>query len=102
MSDISNYIAEQYNKLIDEESVSISEDSVKDAIRFIEDFDLNDSKSLFTMVAALNLLNAAIKKDDIKSSLYDAYIKTNVSKVANYFLSNKIESLGQIDLHLPQ
>ena len=67
----------------------ISEDSVKDAIRYIDDFEIKDSKSLFAIVAALNLLNAAVKKDNLKSSLYYAYIKTNVSKVANYYLSNE-------------
>ena len=88
MTEISKYVEELYNKLIGEESLPISEDSVKDAIRYIEDFDLKDSKSLFTIVAALNLLNAAVKKDNLKSSLYDVYIKTNVSKVADYYLSN--------------
>lgn len=89
MTEISKYVEELYNKLIGEESLPISEDSVKDAIRYIEDFDLKDSKSLFTIVAALNLLNAAVKKDNLKSSLYYAYIKTNVSKVADCYLSNK-------------
>lgn len=89
MTEISKYVEERYNKLVGEESLPISEDSVKDAIRYIDDFDLKDSKSLFTIVAALNLLNAAVKKDNLKSSLYYAYIKTNVSKVADYFLSNK-------------
>jgi len=67
----------------------ISEESVKDAIRCIDDFELNNSESMFTIVAALNLLNASVKKDNLKSSLYYAYIKTNVSKVADYYLSNK-------------
>lgn len=89
MSEICNYVTEQYNRLVGEESLPISEDSVKDAIRYIDDFDLKDSKSLFIIVAALNLLNAAVKKDDLKSSLYYAYIKTNVSKVADYYLSNQ-------------
>lgn len=89
MTEISKYVEEQYNELVGEESLPISEDSIKDAIRFIDDFDLKDSKSLFTIVAALNLLNAAIKKDNLKSSLYYAYIKTNVSKVADFYLSNK-------------
>ena len=88
MTEISKYVEEQYNK-VGEEISPISEDSVKDAIRYIDDFDLKDSKSLFAIVAALNLLNAAVKKDNLKSSLYYAYIKTNVSKVADYFLSNK-------------
>lgn len=93
MTEISKYVEEQYNK-VGEESSPISEDSVKDAIRYIDDFDLKDSKSLFTIVAALNLLNAAVKKDDLKSSLYYAYIKTNVSKVADYYLSNQDQFEG--------
>lgn len=88
MSEISKYVEEQYNRLVGEESMPISEDSVREAIRCIDDFDLKDSKSLFTIVAALNLLNAAIKKDDLKSTLYYSYIKNNVSKVADYYLSN--------------
>lgn len=89
MSEISNYVVEQYDKLVGEESLPISEDSVKNAIRYIDDFDLKDSKSLFTIVAALNLLNAAIKKDDLKFSIYYGYIKTNVSKVADYYLTHR-------------
>lgn len=88
MTEIGNYIVEQYNKLVGEESLPISEESVKDAIRYIDGFDIKDSKSLFTIVAALNLLNAAVKKDDLKSTLYYGYIKANVSKVADYYISN--------------
>lgn len=89
MNQIKESVLNAYNALSDKESKPISEDSIKNAIRYIDDFDLKDSKSLFTIVAALNLLNAAVKKDDLKSSLYYAYIKTNVSKVADYYLSNK-------------
>lgn len=89
MNQIKESVLNAYNALSDNESKPISEDSIKNAIRYIDDFDLKDSKSLFTIVAALNLLNAAVKKDNLKSSLYYAYIKTNVSKVADYYLSNK-------------
>ena len=89
MSEISNHIAELYSQLAEKESMPIGEDAVKDAIRWIDDFELNNSESLFTIVAALNLLNAAIKKDDLKSPLFYGYIKGNASKVADYYLSNK-------------
>lgn len=89
MTEISKYVEEQYNKLKGEESLPISENSVKEAIRYIDDFDLKDSKSLFLIVAALNLLNAAIKNDDLVSNLYYGYIKTNVSKVADYYLTHR-------------
>ena len=89
MNEINNYITELYGQLAEGESMPISEDAVNDSIRCINNFQLNDSKSLFTIVAALNLLNAAIKKEGHKISLNYGYIKTNVSKVADFYLSNK-------------
>jgi len=89
MNEINNYITELYGQLAEGGSMPISEDAVNDSIRCIDNFQLNDSKSLFTIVAALNLLNAAIKKEGQKISLDYGYIKTNVSKVADFYLSNK-------------
>ena len=89
MSEISNQIEELYSQLAEGESIPIHEESVKDAIRCIDDFELNSSESLFTIVAGLNLLNAAIKKDGLKTSLDYRYIKNNVSRVADFYLSNK-------------
>jgi len=89
MNEINNYITELYGQLAEGESMPISEDAINDSIRCIDNFQLNDSKSLFTIVAALNLLNAAIKKEGQKISLDYGYIKTNVSKVADFYLSNK-------------
>ena len=89
MNEINNYITELYGQLAEGESMPISEDAINDSIRCIDNFQLNDSKSLFTIVAALNLLNAAIKKEGQMISLDYGYIKTNVSKVADFYLSNK-------------
>lgn len=89
MTEISKYVIEQYNKLVGEESLPIKVDCIKDAIHLIDDFDIKDSKSLFTIIAALNLLNAAIKIEDYKSMLDYGYIKSNVSKVLDYFISNE-------------
>lgn len=89
MTEISKYVVEQYNKLVGEESLPINEDCIKDAIHLIDDFNIKDSKSLFTIIAALNLLNAAIKNEDYKSILDYGYIKSNVSKVLDFFISNE-------------
>lgn len=89
MTEISKYVVEQYNKLVGEESLPINEDCIKDAIHLIDDFNIKDSKSLFTIIAALNLLNAAIKNEDYKSILDYGYIKSNVSKVLDSFISNE-------------
>lgn len=89
MKKVAEQISHLYNSLPTGEAQPISAEAVQDAIRCIETFDLSDSNSLFIIVAALNLLNAAIKKDNLKSALYYSYIKTNVSKVADFYLSNK-------------
>ncbi|MCR5270460.1 MAG: hypothetical protein K6D91_05520 [Prevotella sp.] len=62
MSEVSNHIEELYNQLADGESMPISEEAVNKAIRLIDNFKLEDSASLFLIVSALILLNAAKKK----------------------------------------
>lgn len=89
MNKIEEHISQLYDSLSDGESQPISEESVKKAIRYIDDFHLSDNGSLLIIVSALNLLNAAVKKDNLKSTLYYSYIKSNVSKVAEFFLSNQ-------------
>ena len=89
MNKIEEHISQLYDSLSDGESQPISEESVKTAIRYIDDFHLSDNGSLLIIVSALNLLNAAVKKDNLKSTLYYSYIKSNVSKVAEFFLSNQ-------------
>ena len=88
MNNIKDYILNIYNGLQENEVLPISNDSIKDAIRHIEVFSLKDSKNLFVIVAALNLLSADAKKN-VKTNLYYSYIKSNVSKVADYVISNK-------------
>lgn len=94
MSELKEYISLIYTSLLNNEIQPISEESVKKAIRYIDDFRLSDSGSLFIIVSALNLLNAAVKKDNFKSALYYSYIKSNVNKVAEFYLSNQIKFQG--------
>lgn len=89
MNKIKEHISQLYNSLVDGEVQPISEESVKKAICYIDDFHLSDNGSLLIIVSALNLLNAAVKKDNFKSTLYYSYIKSNVNKVAEFFLSNQ-------------
>ena len=88
MSQISDYIEDLYNSISEDIVLPISEDSVQDAIGRVNNFDIKDMKSLFVILSALNLLNATIRIDDLKSALYFNYVKSNVSKVADFVISN--------------
>lgn len=87
MSDIKNHVIELYNTS-GGKTLPITEESVNDAISYLDYSDIHNSESLFVLLASLNLLNAAIKKDSLKSTLYYNYIKSNVSKVADVVLAN--------------
>lgn len=87
MSDIKNHVIELYNTS-GGKTLPITEESVNDAISYLDYSDINNSESLFVLLASLNLLNAAVKKDSLKSTLYYNYIKSNVSKVADVVLTN--------------
>ena len=50
MSEVSNHIEELYNQLADRDSMPISEKAVNRAIRYIDNFKLEDSASLFLIV----------------------------------------------------
>ena len=87
MSDIKNHVIELYNTS-GGKTLPITEESVNDAISYLDYSDISNSESLFVLLASLNLLNAAVKKDSLKSTLYYNYIKSNVSKVADVVLTN--------------
>ena len=65
MSTISEHIFGLYNQLVDDEIQPIDETVVDDAIGVINKISVSDADSLFYFLAAMNLLNAAIKTANI-------------------------------------
>ena len=89
MSEISERIISIYNQLKDNESQQIDEHVVDDAVSAMNSIPITDTYSLFYVLAALNLLNAAIKNARHKSQLFYGFIKTKVSKIAEQCLKNQ-------------
>ena len=75
MSTISEHIFGLYNQLVDDEIQPIDETVVDDAIGVINKISVSDADSLFYFLAAMNLLNAAIKTAKHKSQLFYGFIK---------------------------
>ena len=88
MSTISEHIFGLYNQLVDDEIQPIDETVVDDAIGVINKISVSDADSLFYFLAAMNLLNAAIKTAKHKSQLFYGFIKTRVSKITDLILQN--------------
>lgn len=88
MSTISEHILGLYNQLVDDEIQPIDETVVDDAIGVINKISVSDADSLFYFLAAMNLLNAAIKTAKHKSQLFYGFIKTRVSKITDLILQN--------------
>lgn len=88
MSKISEYISNLYNQLNENESQHIDDKNVDEAVSVINNTKLTDTYSLFYILSALNLLNAAIKIEHHKSQLFYGFIKSKVSKLADIFLVN--------------
>ena len=88
MSTISEHIFGLYNQLDDDEIQPIDETVVDDAIGVINKISVSDADSLFYFLAAMNLLNAAIKTAKHKSQLFYGFIKTRVSKITDLILQN--------------
>ena len=61
---------------------------VDKAITVVNNLTETDSKSLFYLLSAINLLNAAIKVKKYKSQLHYEFIKTKVSNIADNILNN--------------
>ncbi len=79
MNQISEDINKLYNQLEGDESQPIDVSVVDEAISVINSHSAIDSNSLFLLLSAINLLNAAAKTDKHKSQLYYGFIKTIVS-----------------------
>lgn len=74
--------------MVDDEIQPIDETVVDDAIGVINKISVSDADSLFYFLAAMNLLNAAIKTAKHKSQLFYGFIKTRVSKITDLILQN--------------
>ena len=88
MSTISEHIFSLYNQLKENESQHIDDSVVDEAVSVVKNTELTDSYSLFYILAAVNLLNAAIKVERYKSQLFYGFIKSRVSRLADACLDN--------------
>lgn len=62
----------------------IEDHVVEDAISVVENLHCNDSESIFYILSALNLLNAAIKRESHKAKLSYDYIKGKAVETFEY------------------
>ena len=88
MSEISEHIFSLYNQLKQNENQHIDDYVVDEAVSAINNTKPTDSYSLFYILAAVNLLNAAIKVKRHKSQLFYGFVKTQVSELADSYLIN--------------
>ena len=88
MSKISDHIFSLYNQLKENEIQHIDDYVVDEAVSVINSTNPTDTNSLFYILAAINLLNAAIKLERHKSQLFYGFIKSKVSKLADAYLNN--------------
>lgn len=86
MNQISEDIIKLYDQLEGDESQPIDGSIVDEAISVINNRSAIDSNSLFLLLSALNLLNAAVKTEKHKSQLYYGFIKSKVSKIADVII----------------
>ena len=88
MSKISEHIISLYNQLKDNENQQIDDVVIDEAIAVLNNTEPINSYSLFYILAAANLLNAAIKMEQHKSQLFYGLIKPKVSELADIYLKN--------------
>ena len=88
MSTISDHIFSLYNQLKENEIQHIDDYVVDEAVSVINNTKPTDTNSLFYILTAINLLNAAIKLERHKSQLFYGFIKSKVSKLADAYLNN--------------
>ena len=88
MSKISDHIFSLYNQLKENEIQHIDDYVVDEAVSAINSTNPTETNSLFYILAAINLLNAAIKLERHKSQLFYGFIKSKVSKLADAYLNN--------------
>lgn len=86
MNEVNKYILSLYSQLSENESLPIDDLVVDDAISVINNLTETDSKSLFYLLSAVNLLNAVIKVKKNDSQIYYGLIKSKVSKIADNVL----------------
>lgn len=88
MSEISDYIKEAYTSIrIDEERRPIASDTVDAAMDVLKSYRINDTVGLFYYLAAINLLNAAIKMKQYKKRLRYSFIKGKARVVTEYVIA---------------
>lgn len=88
MSTISDHIFNLYNQLKENEIQHIDDYVVDEAVSVINSTNPTDTRSLFYILAAINLLNAAIKLERHKSHLFYGFIKSKIGKLADTYLNN--------------
>ena len=88
MNQSSEDIIKLYDQLEGNESQPIDGSIVDEAISVINNRSAIDSNSLFLLLSALNLLNAAVKTEKHKSQLYYGFIKSKVSKIADVIIQD--------------
>lgn len=88
MNQISEDIFKLYNQLEGDECQPIDSNVVDEAVAIINSSNAEDSKVLFLLLSAINLLNAAIKTEKHKSQLFYGFIKTKVSKIADAIIQS--------------
>lgn len=88
MSTISDHIFSLYNQLKENEIQHIDDYVVDEAVSVINSTNPTDTRSLFYILAAINLLNAAIKLERHKSHLFYGFIKSKIGKLADTYLNN--------------
>lgn len=88
MSKISDQILQTYKELEGNAHQAISDDLINNATSVINSIKPTDSNSLFYVLAAINLLNAAIKTNQPKAQLFYGFFKSKASIVADIYLKN--------------
>lgn len=70
MSKISEHIFGLYSQLVGDEIQPIDENVVDEAMGVINKINVTDDNSLFYFLSAINLLNAAIKTENINPDCF--------------------------------
>ena len=82
MSTISDHIFSLYNQLKENEIQHVDDYVVDEAVSVINSTNPTDTRSLFYILAAINLLNAAIKLEQHKSHLFHSKFAEECDAVA--------------------
>ena len=85
MSKVAEKILSIYDEVGQEE---LTDELVYEAKSLITDFEVHDTKSLFYEIAALNLLNRAVKEEKYKGQLFYGIIKSKTSQIVDDVIRN--------------